>query len=192
MYLPWHVSPNCWCLYPLQLRSIIPIGPLLPDSMFCDEGYYETNASALNTEKLDPVLQWLDTQPRSSVIYVSFGSLATLSASQLIEMAMGLEASGQRFIWVVRSPSDLTRVAPSSEVHQYLPSGSWLFPIYICTFLLNICDYLAKMNSLLSWKTSSFWLWFFFHQGFVLYLLVSLCQNWGVSIHSLPVIFGDE
>lgn len=121
------MSQNCWCLHPLQLQSIIPIGPLLPTSTFSDE----TNASAVNTEKLDPVLQWLDTQPRSSVIYVSFGSLATLSASQLIEMAMGLEASGQHFIWVVRAPSDQTRVAASSEVHQYLPSGIGDFSLYI-------------------------------------------------------------
>lgn len=92
--------------------------------MFTEEVCYETNASAVNMEKLDPVLQWLDDQPKSSIIYVSFGSLATLSASQLIELAMGLEASGQRFIWVVRSPSDLTRVAASSDVHQYFPSGS--------------------------------------------------------------------
>ena len=118
------MSPKFWCLYQLQLQSIVPIGPLLSTSLFIEEAGYETNASAVNTKKLDPVLQWLDNQPRSSVIYVSFGSLATLSAPQLIELAMGLEASGQRFIWVVRSPSDLTRVAASSDVNQYLPSGS--------------------------------------------------------------------
>lgn len=130
------IQPDTWvqnfgAFNQLQLQSIVPIGPLLPTSLFIEEAGYETNASAVNTKKLDPVLQWLDSQPRSSVIYVSFGSLATLSAPQLIELAMGLEASGQRFIWVVKSPSDLTRVAASSDVHQYLPSGSWRFPVNI-------------------------------------------------------------
>lgn len=51
-------------------------------------------------------LAWLDEQPRSSVLFVSFGSGGTLSTEQTRELAHGLELSGQRFLWVVRSPSD--------------------------------------------------------------------------------------
>ncbi|KAJ0098139.1 hypothetical protein Patl1_28876 [Pistacia atlantica] len=46
------------------------------------------------------VLDWLDKQPRESVIYVSFGSGGTLSAKQMVELASGLELSQQRFLWV--------------------------------------------------------------------------------------------
>ncbi|XVF17838.1 hypothetical protein REPUB_Repub10bG0159200 [Reevesia pubescens] len=52
------------------------------------------------------VKNWLDKQPVESVIYVSFGSGGTLSAKQIIELAWGLEQSQQKFIWVVRPPSD--------------------------------------------------------------------------------------
>ncbi|KAL6842575.1 hypothetical protein ACP4OV_027419 [Aristida adscensionis] len=51
-------------------------------------------------------LRWLDEQPDRSVLYVCFGSGGTLSAEQTAELAAGLEASGQRFLWVVRFPSD--------------------------------------------------------------------------------------
>ncbi|KAL1532280.1 UDP-glycosyltransferase 88B1-like [Salvia divinorum] len=49
-------------------------------------------------------LKWLDKQPSKSVVYISFGSLGLVSAAQLKEMAEGLERSGHRFLWVVRSP----------------------------------------------------------------------------------------
>ncbi|KAG5543572.1 hypothetical protein RHGRI_016346 [Rhododendron griersonianum] len=51
-------------------------------------------------------LSWLDNQPPGYVLFISFGSGGTLSYDQLNELALGLEMSEQRFIWVVRSPSD--------------------------------------------------------------------------------------
>nr|GMD02054.1 7-deoxyloganetic acid glucosyltransferase-like [Ipomoea batatas] len=47
-------------------------------------------------------IQWLDEQPDESVIYVSFGSLSTLTMAQLMEVWHGLVASGVRFLWVLR------------------------------------------------------------------------------------------
>ncbi|KAI3677887.1 hypothetical protein L6452_37159 [Arctium lappa] len=47
-------------------------------------------------------LQWLDRQPESSVIYVSFGTTTTFTEEQIGELAVGLENSRQRFLWVVR------------------------------------------------------------------------------------------
>ncbi|KAK9123218.1 hypothetical protein Sjap_012820 [Stephania japonica] len=48
-------------------------------------------------------LAWLDHQPKDSVIYVSFGTMTSVPGEQIIELALGLEQSGQRFIWVVRN-----------------------------------------------------------------------------------------
>lgn len=53
-------------------------------------------------ESEDECLKWLDRQPIASVIYVSFGTTASMSREQVREIAAGLEASGQRFMWVRR------------------------------------------------------------------------------------------
>ncbi|CAM0914052.1 unnamed protein product [Alopecurus aequalis] len=50
-----------------------------------------------------PYMRWLEAQPARSVVYVSFGSRKAISRDQLRELAAGLEASGHRFLWVVKS-----------------------------------------------------------------------------------------
>lgn len=49
-------------------------------------------------------LNWLDLQPKESVVFLCFGSLGLFTAEQLKEIALGLEKSGHRFLWVVRAP----------------------------------------------------------------------------------------
>ena len=49
-------------------------------------------------------LKWLNSQPSRSVVFLSFGSMGLFSVKQLREMGVGLENSGQRFLWVVRNP----------------------------------------------------------------------------------------
>ncbi|KAI3873478.1 hypothetical protein MKW98_008130 [Papaver atlanticum] len=74
-------------------------------------------------------LKWLDDHPLGSVLFVSFGSGGTLSSEQLTELALGLEMSQQRFLWVVRSPSDkvanATYFNPQSikDPFDFLPKG---------------------------------------------------------------------
>ncbi|XP_042451768.1 scopoletin glucosyltransferase-like [Zingiber officinale] len=49
------------------------------------------------------VSRWLDEQQDASVLYVCFGSVSSIAGAQLRELALGLEASGHPFIWVVRT-----------------------------------------------------------------------------------------
>ncbi|KAG5526439.1 hypothetical protein RHGRI_032643 [Rhododendron griersonianum] len=62
-------------------------------------------------------LKWLDSKKLNSVIYICFGSVAKFDASQLYEIAMGLESSGQQFIWVVR------RGENENASEEWLPEG---------------------------------------------------------------------
>nr|AFJ52926.1 UDP-glycosyltransferase 1 [Linum usitatissimum] len=78
-------------------RPIFPIGPIL-----------QSTAANSSSGPTDECLEWLDKQPTSSVLFVSFGSGGTLSPAQLDELAFGLETSGKRFLWVVRSPNTST------------------------------------------------------------------------------------
>ncbi|KAF3964996.1 hypothetical protein CMV_010777 [Castanea mollissima] len=73
-------------------------------------------------------LNWLDKQPNRSVLYVSFGSGGTLTHEQLNELALGLELSGQRFLWVVRSPhenasANYFSVQSFKDPFDFLPKG---------------------------------------------------------------------
>ncbi|XP_061345065.1 anthocyanidin 3-O-glucosyltransferase 5-like [Gastrolobium bilobum] len=86
---------------------VYPIGPLIR----------ETNQNN-DEEKRSDVLDWLDKQEEESVIYVSFGSAYTMSQEQIKEMALGLELSGKKFVWSLRSSS---AIKPGNE--HYLTAG---------------------------------------------------------------------
>ncbi|KQK09613.1 anthocyanidin 5,3-O-glucosyltransferase [Brachypodium distachyon] len=66
----------------------------------------------VGTKKRHECLAWLDGQPKASVVFLCFGSMGRFSAEQIKEMAAGLEASGQRFLWALRRP------LPSDEHKQ--------------------------------------------------------------------------
>jgi len=55
-------------------------------------------------DKEHECLRWLDAQPGQSVVFLSFGSMGTFPGKQLQEIETGLDKSGERFLWVVRSP----------------------------------------------------------------------------------------
>ncbi|KAK1269056.1 UDP-glycosyltransferase 72B1 [Acorus gramineus] len=69
-------------------------------------------------------LEWLDRQPSGSVLFVCFGSGGTLSVDQLTELAAGLEMSGQRFLWAVKSPSKVSNSSFFSAASSDDPVGS--------------------------------------------------------------------
>ncbi|XP_030473118.2 anthocyanidin 3-O-glucosyltransferase 5-like [Syzygium oleosum] len=76
-------------------------------------------------------LTWLDGQPEESVVLVSLGSGGTLTREQQVEMAWGLELSQQRFLWIVRKPTDASASAAffnvgsdeEDDLTKYLPQG---------------------------------------------------------------------
>ncbi|KAF5821331.1 putative trans-zeatin O-beta-D-glucosyltransferase [Helianthus annuus] len=70
------------------------IGPFNPVSI--------NNNDDKDSGKRHKSLIWLDKQVQDSVIYVAFGSTTSLSDEQIQELAIGLEKSGQKFIWVLR------------------------------------------------------------------------------------------
>ncbi|KAI3471177.1 hypothetical protein Pfo_027840 [Paulownia fortunei] len=70
-------------------------------------------------------LRWLDLQPSRSVVFLCFGRGGVFSAEQLKEMALGLEKSGKRFLWAVRSPPGKRSSATPEEpdLDALLPEG---------------------------------------------------------------------
>ncbi|XP_038987529.1 scopoletin glucosyltransferase-like [Phoenix dactylifera] len=65
------------------------------------------------------VLRWLDSKTAGSVVYVCFGSLCHFSGPQLKEIALGLEASGKAFVWVVRQEA----AGDAAAETEWMPEG---------------------------------------------------------------------
>ncbi|MBA0861826.1 hypothetical protein Goshw_001443 [Gossypium schwendimanii] len=78
--LPDYPTPPLYC-----------IGPLIVNTTVDGDGVPEC-------------IKWLHSQPSKSVVFLCFGSLGSFSVQQLKEIAVGLERSGQRFLWIVRNP----------------------------------------------------------------------------------------
>ncbi|XVE81087.1 hypothetical protein DITRI_Ditri15bG0035100 [Diplodiscus trichospermus] len=106
------------------------IGPLLPkqflnksppssslDSSSIDR-QREGKTPGISAEKC---LQWLDLHNPDSVLYICFGSQNTVSPSQIMELAIGLEQSGNPFIWVIRPPLGFD--LKSEFRAEWLPEG---------------------------------------------------------------------
>ncbi|XP_040382367.1 DIMBOA UDP-glucosyltransferase BX8-like [Oryza brachyantha] len=67
-------------------------------------------------------LEWLDAQSPASVLYVSFGSIASMNAAELVETAWGIANSGHPFLWVLRP--DLVRGGAAQQAAAVgLPDG---------------------------------------------------------------------
>uniref|UniRef100_A0A0C9S621 Glycosyltransferase n=1 Tax=Wollemia nobilis TaxID=56998 RepID=A0A0C9S621_9CONI len=104
---------------------IYVIGPVVRSSDVFDPKAVDSE------EQVKRLTTWLDKQPDSSVVYVSFGSWGLLSEEQIREIATGLERSAQRFLWVLRGA--LPKSGPTSgrvslsvmevELNSILPEG---------------------------------------------------------------------
>ncbi|MCO5591843.1 hypothetical protein L7F22_045836 [Adiantum nelumboides] len=105
--------------------DIKAVGPTLPASFLKGEMNSSAGGSSADqsAEARQRCLKWLDEQPEASVLYVAFGTIACLSEVQAHELAMGLEASKERFLWVVRIPEQQQQKGLISEqAPQLLPS----------------------------------------------------------------------
>ncbi|XP_062026570.1 hydroquinone glucosyltransferase-like [Rosa rugosa] len=99
----------------LGLPPVYPVGPVIRTGSADELGENEC-------------LSWLDRQPKGSVLFVSFGSGGTLTTEQMNELALGLEMSRVRFLWVARSPNEKQNATffgarGSNDPLSFLPQG---------------------------------------------------------------------
>nr|AKA44587.1 UGTPg35 [Panax ginseng] len=95
-----------------KLIPLITIGPTIP-SFFLDNEDENDKEYGLNLFHLgssNPIITWLNTKPKGSVVYVGFGSMANLSEDQMEELAWGLKESNYNFLWVVRDSEEAAKL----------------------------------------------------------------------------------
>ncbi|KAK6934898.1 UDP-glucuronosyl/UDP-glucosyltransferase [Dillenia turbinata] len=82
------------------------VGPLLPDEYWnsagslIHDGKVRTNRKSNHSE--EEIIDWLDSKPHGSVIYVSFGSELSPTPEECAELASALESTTRPFIWVIQ------------------------------------------------------------------------------------------
>ncbi|XP_059659838.1 UDP-glycosyltransferase 87A2-like [Cornus florida] len=75
---------------------VYAIGPAIPYFRLAE---HSSTSTAHNDSHH---VQWLDSQPRGSVLYISQGSFLSVSSAQMDEIIAGVRDSGVSFLWVAR------------------------------------------------------------------------------------------
>ncbi|PIN22166.1 UDP-glucuronosyl and UDP-glucosyl transferase [Handroanthus impetiginosus] len=75
------------------IPPVYPIGPIL-----------QVGQQHTDQNEHGEIINWLDAQPDSSVVFLCFGSKGGFSENQVKEIAEALERSGKRFLWSLRKP----------------------------------------------------------------------------------------
>ncbi|KAI9110823.1 hypothetical protein K1719_018261 [Acacia pycnantha] len=92
---------------------LYPVGPILTakDDETSQQGW--------------DIMEWLDDQPESSVLFLCFGSIGYFGEDQVREIAKALEISGVRFLWSLRKPPPEGSRRPTdySDPAEGLPEG---------------------------------------------------------------------
>ncbi|KAF6163321.1 hypothetical protein GIB67_025185, partial [Kingdonia uniflora] len=137
-------------------------------------------------------LNWLDQQPDRSVIYIAFGSFTVFDRTQFQELALGLELSGQPFLWVVRpnitnSLSEAypdgfeERVGTQGKIVGWAPQQKVLAHSFIFCFLSH-CGWNSTMEAVNNGISFLCWPYFvdqFMNQSYI-------CDVWRVGLRLIP------
>ncbi|XP_074267545.1 UDP-glycosyltransferase 87A2-like [Silene latifolia] len=90
-------GPVLDCLKAKLGIPVYHIGPMIP--------YFNLKQNTIIDNS--SYFQWLDSQPKHSVLYISQGSFLSVSSAQTKEFVEGVRESGVRFLWVTRSDDSL-------------------------------------------------------------------------------------
>ncbi|KAL2469455.1 UDP-glycosyltransferase 75D1 [Abeliophyllum distichum] len=87
----------------IEHYDLIGIGPLIPSAFLDGKDPSDKAVGGDLFHKSEDYVQWLNSKPESSVVYVSFGSLLRLPKVQMEEIAKGLLECRRPFLWVIHA-----------------------------------------------------------------------------------------
>ncbi|CAK9188618.1 unnamed protein product, partial [Ilex paraguariensis] len=82
--------------------NLIGFGPLIPSAFLDGKEPLDTSFGGDLFQKSNSYVEWISSKPKSSVVYVSFGSILSLPRKQMEEIARGLLESCRPFLWVIK------------------------------------------------------------------------------------------
>ncbi|KAI5060489.1 hypothetical protein GOP47_0024909 [Adiantum capillus-veneris] len=101
--------------------EVLAAGPFLPPALLANVDSKDNRTGAQLWPEDHECLPWLDSQKESSVLYISFGSIASLSEVQFKELVLGLEASERPLLWAIRP--DVKNSIASALPKTFLEGG---------------------------------------------------------------------
>ncbi|KAF7150836.1 hypothetical protein RHSIM_Rhsim02G0067700 [Rhododendron simsii] len=81
--------------------NFVAIGPLIPSAFLDGEDPSDTSSGGDLFQRSEDYIVWLNSKPSESVIYVAFGSYASITKRQMEEIERGLLECGRPFLWVI-------------------------------------------------------------------------------------------
>ncbi|KAJ0703032.1 putative crocetin glucosyltransferase [Helianthus annuus] len=118
----------------IEKLVVFPVGPLVPSEFLDGNGQsYNSFGCDLFEKPVEDYIKWLNAKPKSSVVYVSFGSLATLAIDQVEEIASGLVESGRPFLWVIRDSDQVGKLSKIEELKKQGMIVSWCSQVEVLT-----------------------------------------------------------
>ncbi|MFQ6661735.1 hypothetical protein Gotur_029783 [Gossypium turneri] len=110
--------------------------------------------------KPDDCIEWLDSKPAASVIYISFGTIVYLKQEQVDEIAEALLATGISYLWVMKPPAKesglpihtlpegfLEKVGDNGKIVQWSPQDKVLIHPSVSCFVSH-CGWNSTMEAL--------------------------------------------
>jgi hypothetical protein len=94
---------------------IYPVGPIVKHETDCHDVGWDGSKKHRDRD----IMEWLDDQPPSSVMFLCFGSHGSFREKQVKEIACALENSGHRFLWSLRKPPPREKWEPPSDYANF-------------------------------------------------------------------------
>ncbi|KAH7521573.1 hypothetical protein FEM48_Zijuj07G0047700 [Ziziphus jujuba var. spinosa] len=85
----------------IEKVNLVGIGPLVPSAFLDRKDPSDTSFGVDLYKGSRDYNEWLNSKPKESVIYISFGSLIVLSKLQMEEIESALLGCGRPFLWVI-------------------------------------------------------------------------------------------
>ncbi|XP_031278168.1 anthocyanidin 3-O-glucosyltransferase 2-like [Pistacia vera] len=104
----------------INVPPVYTVGPVLNLN---DDGNEQGSGGSITKSE---IMEWLDDQPRSSVVFLCFGSTGSFDEDQVKEIASALEHSGHGFLWSLRQPPSKGHIGYPSDytnLTDVLPEG---------------------------------------------------------------------
>ncbi|KAM0055442.1 putative cyanohydrin beta-glucosyltransferase [Helianthus debilis subsp. tardiflorus] len=171
------LEPAAFSLFP----ELLPVGPLLASNRLADQaGQFWAEDSTC--------LEWLDQQPACSVLYIAFGSFATINQTQFEELALGLELTNRPFLWVVRPgltmettttfpDGYMDRVGSRGKIVSWAPQQKVLAHPSVACFMTH-CGWNSTLEGVINGLTFLCWPYFIDQP----YNETYICDVWKIGL----------